>query len=83
MRIVFNISVGMDVPTYVQAGEALDRITTNLKEVVGPNGEYDLSSFQAHHTRVRKHPIEMGAMIAGDVQTAYSDGPRDNDESMR
>lgn len=49
MKIVFVINVGIEVPSYVQAGEVLDKITRNLEESIGPKGSYDVSNFQAHH----------------------------------
>lgn len=60
MRIVFNISVGVDVPSYVQAGEVLDRITRNLDEAIGPKGSYDVSDFRAKHKPIREFPQDEG-----------------------
>ena len=56
MRVVFNIEVGVDVPSYVQVGELLDKITRDLNSTIGSNGEFDLRNFQAAHTPIRKHP---------------------------
>ena len=38
MRIVFSIEVGIDVPSYVQAGEVLDKITRTLDEISWSEG---------------------------------------------
>jgi hypothetical protein len=54
MKIVFNIQVGIDVPSYVQAGEVLDKITRHLDETVGPKGSYDVSNFQARHRPIHE-----------------------------
>jgi hypothetical protein len=59
MRIVFNIEVGIDVPSYVQAGEILDKITRDLEETIGPKGSYDVRNFQAAHTPIRKYSEPM------------------------
>ena len=67
MRIVFNIEVGIDVPSYVQGGEILDKITRNLEETIGQKGEYDIRSFQAHHTPIRQYPNET-PMMAMDMK---------------
>lgn len=62
MRIRFNIEVGIDVPSYVQAGEVLDKITRNLDETIGPKGSYDVSNFMARHRPV--HEFADQAMVA-------------------
>ena len=59
MRIVFNIEVGIDVPSYVQAGEVLDKITRNLEETVGPKGSYDVGNFKARHRVVHDFPEQV------------------------
>lgn len=53
MRIVFSIEVGIEVPTYVQAGEILDKITRTLDDSIGEKGHYDVSNFRTRHTPVR------------------------------
>lgn len=61
MRIVFNIEVGISVPSYVQAGEMLDKITQNLQETIGPKGAYDIQSFRARHKDVHDFSDQMMA----------------------
>lgn len=64
MRIVFSIEVGIDVPSYVQAGEVLDKVTQNLEEIIGPKGSYDVGNFRARHKSVHEFAGDqsMGAM---------------------
>lgn len=62
MRIVFGIQVGIDVPSYVQAGEVLDRITRELEAAIGPKGSYDVSDFRARHKPI--HEFSDQAMMA-------------------
>ena len=54
MRIVFTIDVGIEVPSYVQAGEVIDKITRNLDEVIGPKGSYDIGNFRTRHKAVHE-----------------------------
>jgi hypothetical protein len=63
MRIVFTIEVGVDVPSYVQAGEILDRLKRDIEEAIGPKGEYDIANFRARHKHIRDYaePMMMGA----------------------
>lgn len=55
MRIVFNIRVGIDVPSYVQAGEKLDQLKHALEVILEDKGEFDIENFQAHHRHIRKY----------------------------
>jgi hypothetical protein len=64
MHILFNIEVGIEVPSFVQAGEILDQITRDLEEAIGSKGKYDIRNFQTHHTPIRKYPSEQDAMAA-------------------
>ena len=57
MRIVFNIDVGLEVPSYVQAGEILDKITRNLEETIGSKGSYDIQSFRANHRDIHNFEV--------------------------
>lgn len=68
MRIVFNIDVGIDVPSYVQAGEVLDRITRNLEETIGPKGSYDIQSFRAKHRNVHNYDDDRAMMAEAPVR---------------
>ena len=61
MKIVFNIEVGIDVPSYVQAGEILDRVTREVEAAIGPKGRYDVGSFQARHRNVHDEMPMMAA----------------------
>jgi 5-carboxymethyl-2-hydroxymuconate isomerase len=54
MRIVFGIEVGIEVNSYVQAGEILDKITRDLNESLGPKGSFDISNFRARHRAVHE-----------------------------
>lgn len=60
MRIAFTIEIGIDVPSYVQAGEVLDRVTREIEAAIGPKGRYDVGSFQARHRNVHEPPMMMG-----------------------
>jgi hypothetical protein len=70
MRIVFNIEVGIDVPSYVQAGEVLDKITRDLEGAIGPKGSYDVRNFQTDHTPIRRYSEPMQAMDTGSFKDA-------------
>lgn len=71
MRIVFSIEVGVEVPSYVQAGEVLDKITRTLDEAVGPKGSYDVSNFRARHRPV--HEFADQTMMAEMPERAYKE----------
>jgi hypothetical protein len=68
MRIVFHIEVGIDVPSYVQGGEILDKITQNLEATIGPKGSYDVRDFQARHTPISKYPEDQAMMATPDFE---------------
>ena len=60
MRIVFGIEVAIDVESYVQAGEVLDRVRRDLEATIGTKGEYDISNFRAQHRHIREAAMPMG-----------------------
>jgi hypothetical protein len=55
MRIVFNIEVGVDVPTFVQAGEILDKVVHDLEFTLKDRGQFDIRSFETAHTPIRRY----------------------------
>ena len=89
MRIVFNIDVGIDVPSFVQAGEILDKITRDLNETLDGRGTYDIAQFQTRHgsefagraetqaqraRAVSKYASEQEAVMAGPHSDTFKDG---------
>jgi hypothetical protein len=78
MRIVFNIDVAIDVPSFVQAGEVLDKITRDLDATVGTE-HYDIAQFQTHHTPVKGYPSRYPPEPSQDMvaETPYADADMD------
>lgn len=76
MRVMFTIRVGIDAPTYAQAGKKLDKITDKLEEVVGPQN-FDLESFITRHKPIREYPMEEN--MEAQAMMAYREPEPDRD----